>query len=311
MSKSYKIYDAHMHIGGSAEPAPEKLLEDLHKAGIYGGSVISIDPEDPGFTYAERVRNLQQWTQGYENRLFPVAWIHPDEKDVFDKVRELSDMGVVAFKFIPTNYYVYDQRPLEVFSLIEELGKPIIFHSGILYDFSESINVNKPANWECFLRFKNIRFSMGHCAHPWSDECLMLYGKFDWIKYHTECAAKGLPTIYKNYDWVQQHLIHGPESEGTADEDSDVIGYQVPKLYLDTTPGAHGQFRRDLLTNIYSMSPDCQQVFFGSDHYVEDYHPKIVAHWLKEEKELFNSLGASKTFFRRMYQDNYLEFIGK
>lgn len=43
----------------------------------------------------------------------------------------------------------------------------------------------------------------------------------------------------------------------------------------------------------------------------EDYHPTVVAQWLKEEKELFDSLGASETFFRRMYQDNYLEFIGK
>ncbi len=44
------IYDAHMHIGGSATPNPEQLVERLNACGITGGNVMSIDPDDVNFT---------------------------------------------------------------------------------------------------------------------------------------------------------------------------------------------------------------------------------------------------------------------
>ena len=130
-----KTFDAHMHIGGYATPDPDGLLKRLNACGIEGGCVFSIDPDDPGFTYQERIENLFAWTKGREDRLFPVAWMHPYEENILEKVRECAERGVAAFKFIPNNYYVSDEKPTEVFRLIESLNKPIFFHSGVLYDF--------------------------------------------------------------------------------------------------------------------------------------------------------------------------------
>ena len=296
-----KIYDGHMHIGGSAAPNPAQLMEKLEACGISGGCVISIDPDDPGFTFEQRMENLFAWVKGWEDRLFPVAWLHPYEPDIFWKLENCAARGVAAFKFIPSNYSVGEELPRQVFRRIEELGFPIIFHSGILYDFQVSSKNNMPANWENFIDFQSLRFSMAHCAHPWSDECVMVYGKFRWVYEHLRAAVEGKPTIYKEYPWIREH-IH--TAEGT-------VNFSAPELYLDTTPGAHGAFRRDMLRKICSCYPDGQRMMFGTDGYVENYPADKVRKLLAEEKKILDAAGASKQFRENMYCRGLFRFLGK
>lgn len=296
-----KIYDGHMHIGGSAAPNPAVLCKRLESIGISGGCVMSIDPDDHAFTYRERIDNLFAWVKGYEDRLYPIAWLHPYEDDILNKVQDCARRGVAGFKFIPNNYYVSDEQPMRVFRAIEELGLPIFFHSGILYDFLESSQYNKPLNWECFLGLHNLRFSLGHCSHPWYDEALSVFGKFRWVAYHTACAAEGKPTIYRDYEWVRAHITDTPEGRRA----------ETPDLYLDTTPGAHKVFRQDLLTKLVSAAPDGRNIFFGTDQYVENYPAEYIAGLLKEEKEVLDAAGASEDFRARMYGENIMKFLGK
>ncbi len=174
--------------------------------------------------------------------MFPVAWLHPYEENILDKVRNCVERGVVAFKFIPNNYHVYDSKPTEVFRLIEELGYPIMFHSGVLYDFMKSSQYNQPVNWESFVDYKNLRFSMAHCAHPWYAEAMLVCGKFRWINWHMNQIAQGNPDIYTDNPWVQAHLKDTEQGRT----------YDAPQLFLDTTPGAHGVYRKDLLQKCFS-----------------------------------------------------------
>ncbi len=272
------IYDAHMHTDGSIAPNPDMLLERLAGCGITGGNVLSIDPDDDRFTYEERMDNLFGWVKGHEDRLFPVAWLHPFEDNILDKVKDAAARGVVAYKFIANNYYVGDPKPAEVFHLIEELGLPILFHSGILYDFCDSSRYNKPSEWECFVNYKDLRFSMGHCGNPWYDECFSVYGKFCWIENHLRAAAKGQP-------------------------------FDAPELWLDTTPGAHGLTRVDMLTKLIDRTPNAYRVFFGSDKYVESYPSKVVKGWLDAEKEVFDRCGVPEEVREDIYCNNMFRFL--
>lgn len=293
------IYDAHMHIGGYSNPEPGKLVERLNACGITGGNVLSIDPNDSNFTYQQRMDNLFAWTKGYEDRIFPVAWLHPYEENILDKVRDCIERGVVAFKFIPNNYHVYDPRPTEVFRLIEELGYPIMFHSGVLYDFVRSSQYNQPINWECFVEYKNLRFSLAHCANPWYDETLLIYGKFRWIKWHMDNIVTGEPDIYFSNPWVKAHMIETAQGKK----------YDVPQLFMDTTPGTHGVYRKDMLQKYCTSYPDGINMFFGSDKYVEDYPSEIVQKWLDEEREVLAEVNASKEFLENMYCNNMFRFL--
>jgi len=296
-----KIYDAHMHIGGDAAPDPNGLIERLEKSGVYGGGVFSIDPVDPGFTYKERMDNLFAWVKGYEDRLFPFAWLHPHEENVLDKVKDCAERGVTGFKFISNDYTVEDEQPQKVFRLIEELGLPIFFHSGILYDYSQNIDNNRPGHWECFMHYKSLKFSMSHCSHPWYDECLMLGGKFRWIADHTNRAAKGEHTIYADFDWVKEHIV---EKDG-------VKVAETPQLFMDTTPGANGPFQEDLLKKICYLFPNGNQVMFGTDFHVERYYTEITPVWLEKQNKIFDAVGASEEFRKNYFSDSFLRFIGK
>lgn len=293
------IYDAHMHIGGSSRPDPGRLITRLAACGIAGGCVISIDPDDANFSYDERVKSLFNWVEGYKDRLFPIAWLHPLEADVIDKARELAGRGVAGFKFIANNYAIGDDAPARVFKEIEALGLPIIFHSGILYDFLASSKYNKPLEWERFIEFKDLRFSMGHCGHPWYDECLLVYGKFSWIREHARRAAMGEATIYRNNPWVLAHLTE------------DGAGFKAPRMFLDTTPGAHNAYRRDLLNKLVSCYPNSRDIVFGTDSYVEDYPIDAVKAQLKSEQAILDIAGAGAEFRENMYRKSMFAFLGR
>ena len=296
-----KIFDAHMHVGGYLSPNPERLIQDMEKAGVSGGCIMSIDPADPNFSYEQRMENLFSWVKGYEDRLFPVAWMHPHEESIEEKILDAIARGVAAFKFIPDTYNVAEEKAQRVFRLIEAHDLPIFFHSGILYDFNVSSSNNRPALWENLMQFQKLRFSMAHCGNPWVDECLSLYGKFNWIEHHTRAAARGEYTIYKDFPWVKNHLA---ETDGQ-------ITWQTPQLYLDTTPGAHGKMREDMLQKIHDRSPIARKVFWGSDLYVDQYSSETIRQWLAEENKAPDSIGASQEFRENMYGKNILRFLNR
>ncbi len=296
-----KIFDAHMHISGSAEPHPDVLLEKFDKVGVEGACLFSIDPENTQFTYEQRMENLFAWTQGYDDTLIPVAWLHPYEADVLDKVKDAAARGVAAFKFIPDTYSIREEKPTEVFRLIEELGLPIFFHTGICYDFHESAQYCNPVEWECFVKYKNIRVSLAHAGFPWCDVALHLYSKFYYNGRKVQRTVLGTEPVYANYPWVLEHLI---ETENGTD-------YMMPELYLDTTPGPSGTFREALFRNLLSWCPNNRRVFFGTDHYVDNYSVENVGKLLDRERELMDKLEVPAQMREEMFRLNIKRFLGK
>lgn len=296
-----KIYDAHIHIGGDAAPDPKGLIEKMEACGVYGGGVYSIDPINPDFTYEERMDSLFAWVEGYEDRLFPFAWMHPYEENVLEKIRDCARRGVAGFKFIAGNYSIRDEKAQDVFRLIEELRLPAFFHTGILWEMSENIDDNRPGNWELFVNYKRLKFCMCHCSYPWYDECLAMYGKFNWMTRHAHKAANGEHTLYADYPWVKEHIV---------EKDGKRIA-ETPEMYMDTTPGANGLYRDDLLKKLCYLVSDGSKVMFGTDRHAETYQPEVTSYWISEQNRVFNEVGASETFRKNFYADSFLNFIGK
>ena len=85
-----KIFDMHIH-SRPGEPCPEKLISEMEAAGVYGGCVFSNHPiegtESGGSDFDTRLRETLAWVKGYEDRLFPVIWIHPCEENIIENVR--------------------------------------------------------------------------------------------------------------------------------------------------------------------------------------------------------------------------------
>lgn len=70
-----------------------KMLDAMGKADIYGGCVFSAPPKEHaidflggGLNFEERLQSVMESVKGYEDRIFPVLWIHPYEENIIEKV---------------------------------------------------------------------------------------------------------------------------------------------------------------------------------------------------------------------------------
>lgn len=256
-----RVYDAHIHLDrpnyeDKKTADGEQILSRMAEAGIYGGSVISERPEgfwgnvNDGHTQLENVLSA---CEGYRDRLFPVLWIHPDQKDLNDLIREADECGIVAFKCICNNFYIYEDKGIKMLEAVAKTGKPILFHSGILWDDSPSAQYNRPLNWEPLCTIPNLRFVLAHCSWPWTDECIALFGKF-----------------------LANHLKH-PELNN--------------EMYIDLTPGTPVSYRRDLLTKLLHCGYDVEHnILWGTDNRAYDYNGAWARKWLNIDNALMDEL---------------------
>ena len=143
--------------------------------------------------------------------------------------------GVVGYKVICTHFYPRDPRALDVFRAIADIGKPILFHSGILWDGQDSSRYNRPAEFEALLGINDLRFSLAHISWPWCDECIALYGKLQ----HSKLAPKmfvdvtpGTPPIYREEALTKLFTV-GYDVEGNVffGSDSDAGDYRVDRVH--------------------------------------------------------------------------------
>ena len=97
------IFDVHVHAYNT-EPDPEELIRRLDVAGVFGCCIFSASPlefnPEIGASFEDRINELLAWTSGYEGRLFPVLWIHPDEADLYTKIHIAAERGICAFKMM-------------------------------------------------------------------------------------------------------------------------------------------------------------------------------------------------------------------
>lgn len=274
-----KIFDMHIHSNpGKAEP--EKFLKDLEAAGIYGACVFSPRPYvetkdgsiyNDGSSFEERLETVLAWTKGYEGRLFPIMRLHPYEENVLEKVRLSVEAGILGFKMICNNHYVYDEKSMALLREFAKYDKPVFFHTGILWDGGVSSSYNRPISFEALIGIEGLRFSMGHCSWPWVDECIAMYGKF-----------------------LHSHSCRKPS-----------------EMYFDLTPGTPDIYRRELLTKLYTIGYDVSNhVMFGTDMTAGKYNSKHAEDVLNLDRSIMMDLGVSKENFEKMYYKNLLRFLG-
>lgn len=268
-------YDAHIHMF-TKDPSAEALLAALEKAGFYGAAVFSQPPplyDDTGIPAEERLQNLLALTAPSAGRLLPVLWLHPHEADTAALIKEAAARGIRGFKIICNTFHVYEDASMEVLHAVAAAGLPVQFHSGILWDRTPSSQFNRPLDFEALVTVPKLRFALAHCAWPWVDECLALYGKF-----LTVGQAPGSP---------------GAE------------------MYFDLTPGTPALYRRDLLTKLHRIGYDTtHNLLFGTDCTAHDYNDAWTREWAQRDDAIYDELGVGDDTRRRIYQQNFLRFFG-
>lgn len=270
-------YDSHVHVQHGADIRPEKFRAGLKAAGIAGCALFSEDP-DPAGTLApkpappeEAIDNLFRWIDGAEN-IFPFYWINPTAPEACDLVDLALSKGIMGFKVLPGTFYPGDPRALPVYRKIAEAGKPVVFHSGILWDGRYSSCYTRPGNYEALLEVPRLRFALAHVSWPWCDECIAVYGK--------------LLNSYRMW------------------------GEDAPEMFIDLAPGTPPIYRRDALVKIFTVGYDvADHVLFATDCMTPDYGAGWARDWQARDDAIYAELGLSAEQVDSVYRGAFQRFL--
>lgn len=246
--------------------------EKLLGLGGKGAIILSLSPATaPEYSFIQRLNNVLEWCNG-EKDFYPFFWLDPLEKDALKQIETCCKRGIAGFKIICDYFFPSHETAMKVFRLIAARGKPILFHSGILWDGRVSSKYNRPLEFECLLEVPELRFALAHVSWPWCDELIALYGKF-----LNAARAQKLP----------------------------------PEMFIDTTPGTPVIYRREVLEKLYQVGYDLENnIMFGSDSHVNEYNCRWVAEWLTRDKEILLQLGLNDGRIDKYFYGNARRFLG-
>jgi len=272
-----KILDGHIHIM-EKDGDRKRFTAELARAGVDGGIVISLPPASFNLNTAKmptrkRIENLLSW-KGRNPDIYPFYWIDPLEKDACRQVMEAVNAGVAGFKVICNRFYPADPRAFRIYRAVAGTGRPILFHSGILWDNRPGSSIfNRPVEFEKLLGIENLKFALAHISWPWCDELIAVYGKF--------CSQRR----------------HSPG--------------KTAELFVDLTPGTPIVYRKEVLTKLLTTGyPVRENILFGSDSLADNYESSCVLQMKKRDCSIYNRLRLDRKEIANIFGDNLQRFLG-
>jgi len=269
------MFDSHIHID-SKTIAIKPFMSKLAEAGVDSAILLSLPPDNfftakEKFTSEARLENLMAWCRA--DGLFPFFWVDLLSDDAEKQVARALECGVYGFKVICDHFFASDKKAMKVFHLIAEAGKPILFHSGILWDGKVSAKYNRPMEFECLLAVPKLRFALAHASWPWCDELVALYGKF-------------LNAYSLNPDISVE-------------------------MFIDMTPGTPVIYREEVLRKIFTVGYDVEHnILFGSDSTTENFNTKWTSDWQRRDAQILDKLGLSQAQMNCYFSGNAKRFLG-
>lgn len=266
-----RIWDCHCHLRG--DETGDYVLAQMDAAGIervnlfsrYPGRGRGADEQVSAAEVRETIEHVAAVQSTDPSRIYGLVFANPRADNVVEETeRGLTDLGLRGVKLIPDHWYPGDDLLQPLYAKVAELGKPIQFHSGILYGFGDSSRFCQPVNYEPLLHHPTLRFSLAHISWPWVDECLAVFGRFR--------AAAG----YRSPDcqmWID--TCRGtPDAwrEEALRKAVPFVGVERLMFGVDGTPGSmaeqspvHVRKDLDLLRSVLGLSQaQIETYFFGA-----------------------------------------------
>jgi hypothetical protein len=235
--------DMHVHSKGGEDG--NKILEAMDGAGLERIVLVSRPPhcsvetsEPEAAGHRAVIDEISSIVARDPHRMIGFAWVEPTLPDAADAVDyALREKRLGGIKMIPNQWHPDDLRARAVYQRIGRYGKPVLFHSGILWTWGNTSKYCRPAEYEIMMEYPEIRFAVAHIGWPWTDECLAVCGKFrqmqprrghEWTCYVD--ITTGAPPMWK-VDTLRkalaylgdEHLIYG----------SDCLNPESPEPFRD------------------------------------------------------------------------------
>lgn len=256
--------DVHVHCRGGEDAAT--ILKNMDAAGLDRMVLFSSPPhrQEGAMTEKEPHKKvtdaIAELVKADPERLIGFAWIEPTLPDAMAAVDyAFGEKSLRGAKMMPNHWYPADERAQACYKRIEEHGKPILFHTGILWGTSDTSQHCRPAFFEIMLHYPKVRFAMGHMSWPWTDECFAVCGKFrarkgEWNSYAD--TTSGAPRIWKvdafrkALSWLgDDHLIYGSDAVGTTSAEDLKESLDDERSMLREAGASEESIQRILHTN--------------------------------------------------------------
>ncbi len=282
------MFDFHIHMRSTKweKGLPQEFLRKTSSAGITGGAIFSHRParyqdiQPTEKLWREKLEAVFRFTSETPGFL-PVFYIDPLESDFEKQVKTAVEQGISAFKIICNTFYPKDIIPQ--LKLITETGKPVIFHSGILYCKHPAGEYNRPISFECLQEVPGLTFSLAHISWPWTAELVSIAGEL----------------YYRN---------------ANAEESGS--------MFVDLTPGTPRIFRRNALREYFLTGyPKIENwTVWGTDSHVENYDDSYARDILSRDKKYCEEIYRDAAeydlkperfanLFERITSENYKSFF--
>ena len=194
--------DCHIHCRADADG--DDVLKAMDAQGMEKAVLIAPHMTESNDEAVESIRIISDICAPDPARLIGFAWIEPTLSGAVDHVQMAADKGLPGVKMIPDHWYPYEERFFPVYEKIQELRRPMLFHSGILFGNMDSSRFCRPVFYEAMVHFPKIKFALAHISWPWTDECIAVAGRMRAaVGYRTEPmqmyidVTRGTPDFYR------------------------------------------------------------------------------------------------------------------
>ena len=268
--------DCHIH-SRIADCDRTDIISNMKEGGFDGGIIFSQSPSRGLYdapAAEERIDAVLKICGGHKY-LFPFFFIDPTEPDALEQVELADRKGILGFKVICSTHFPCDDRAIPVYKKIAALNKPVMFHSGILYDGKNaSGNYNRPCNFEGLLSVEKLRFSLAHVSWPWTDECIAVYGKFN------------------------NALSHSKESSPAGE------------MFIDLTPGTPVPYRKPMYDRLLFSGYNIKtNLIYGIDNSLNPYSSAYAKDFLSLDESIFDEYYKTGGMFGRKLDDDFKEHL--
>ncbi len=267
------LCDCHIHTYSGLDKV-ETLAQGLDQSGVDKIVLFSYHP-DSFELYApdkpaDRLGMVLSWAKACPEKIIPYHWIDPMDGGVFEEIDRAVEMGIHGFKIICNRFFPRDDRPMRVCAHIAKTGRPIIFHSGILYAGLDASQYNRPIHFEKLFDIPNLKFMMGHVSWPWQDECLAVYGKWRYNKENKRTSAQ---------------------------------------LYLNTAPGTPAMYREEVLTKVFRIGFGAEDHVVFASSTSSRYEAEHVSELASRDCAILDKLGIDAKTREKYFGENFLKFV--
>lgn len=216
--------DAHVHSRGNESAA--EILKAMDEAGMEKIFLFGPYPGLDEDKQRESDNFIAKIASEAQDRIVPFAFIEPRLKGAPQEVeRAVTDLGIKAVKMIPMQWYPGGPEARAVYEKVQEMGVPMLFHSGILWGVKDDSQYCRPVYYEALLDYPKIKFAMAHISWPWCDELMAICGKFRAARRDQIYVdiTSGAPRMWK-VDALRKALVYLGDDTLIFGSDSSATG---------------------------------------------------------------------------------------